>query len=139
MIFELLYGCGIRNSELCGLDLAVGAVGDDAMLVRGKGKKERLVPLGDAAAAALREYLPGREAAAESGQGWAGGRAAADERDGSGDVPADDAECGADCEGDGAEPGAGGGCASAHAAACVWDAHAGGRGGPAGDPGDAGA
>ena len=65
MIFELLYGCGIRNSELCGLDLGSVRWGDDAILVRGKGKKERLVPLGDAAAAALREYLPGRAARLE--------------------------------------------------------------------------
>ncbi len=60
VIFELLYGCGIRNSELCGLNL--GSVRWDAVLVRGKGKKERLVPLGEEAARALREYLPGREA-----------------------------------------------------------------------------
>ncbi len=62
VIFELLYGCGIRNSELCGLDLRSIRWADDAVLVRGKGKKERLVPLGDAAAAALREYLAVREA-----------------------------------------------------------------------------
>ena len=57
VIFELLYGCGIRNSELCGLDMGSIRWADDAVLVRGKGKKERLVPLGDAAAAALRDYL----------------------------------------------------------------------------------
>ncbi|MBS1799276.1 MAG: tyrosine-type recombinase/integrase [Acidobacteria bacterium] len=62
VIFELLYGCGIRNSELVGLNVDSVKWGDDAILVRGKGKKERLVPLGDEAAIALREYLPAREA-----------------------------------------------------------------------------
>jgi integrase/recombinase XerC len=61
VIFELLYGCGIRNSELCGLDLESVLWGDDAVRVFGKGKKERLVPLGDEAAAAIRAYLPMRE------------------------------------------------------------------------------
>ena len=60
VIFELLYGCGIRNSELCGLNMGSIRWSDDAVLVRGKGKKERLVPLGDAAAEALRGYLAGR-------------------------------------------------------------------------------
>jgi integrase/recombinase XerC len=62
VIFELLYGCGIRNSELVGLDMGSVKWRDDAVLVRGKGRKERLVPLGDEAAAALRVYLPMREA-----------------------------------------------------------------------------
>jgi integrase/recombinase XerC len=62
VIFELLYGCGIRNSELVGLDMRSVRWADDCVLVRGKGKKERLVPLGDEAAVALRGYLPGREA-----------------------------------------------------------------------------
>ena len=60
MIFELLYGCGIRNSELCGLDLKNIYWRDDAIRVFGKGKKERIVPLGDAAAEAMRVYLPMR-------------------------------------------------------------------------------
>ena len=60
VIFELLYGCGIRNSELCGLDVKSIAWGNDAIRVFGKGKKERLVPLGDEAAAAIRAYLPMR-------------------------------------------------------------------------------
>ncbi len=60
VIFELLYGCGIRNAELCGMDLKDVHWKNDAILVRGKGRKERPVPLGDAAAAALREYLPVR-------------------------------------------------------------------------------
>jgi integrase/recombinase XerC len=62
VIFELLYGCGIRNSELVGLDMGSVKWRDDAVLVRGKGRKERLVPLGDEAAAALKAYLPQREA-----------------------------------------------------------------------------
>jgi integrase/recombinase XerC len=61
VIFELLYGSGIRNSELCGLDLASILWGDDAIRVFGKGRKERLVPLGDEAAAAIRVYLPERQ------------------------------------------------------------------------------
>lgn len=61
VIFELLYGCGIRNSELVGLDMDSLKWRDDAVLVRGKGKKERLVPLGDEAAVALKDYLPARE------------------------------------------------------------------------------
>lgn len=62
VIFELLYGCGIRNSELVGLNMGSVKWRDDAVLVRGKGKKERLVPLGDEAAVALKVYLPLREA-----------------------------------------------------------------------------
>ncbi len=59
VIFELLYGCGIRNAELVGLDLRDIHWANEAILVRGKGRKERHVPLGDAAALALRGYLPG--------------------------------------------------------------------------------
>src|SRR5579884_2666843 len=58
VIFELLYGCGIRNAELVGLDLTDIHWANEAILVRGKGRKERYVPLGDAAAQALRTYLP---------------------------------------------------------------------------------
>jgi integrase/recombinase XerC len=61
MIFELLYGCGIRNSELVGIDLTDIQWKNDAILVRGKGRKQRYVPLGDQAAAAIRAYLPQRE------------------------------------------------------------------------------
>jgi integrase/recombinase XerC len=62
VIFELLYGAGIRNAELCGIDLSDIHWANEAILVRGKGKKERYVPLGDAAAAALRVYIAEREA-----------------------------------------------------------------------------
>jgi integrase/recombinase XerD len=56
-MLEVLYACGLRVSELVGLrladpDLAVGIV-----RVVGKGDKERLVPLGDAAVESLRAYL----------------------------------------------------------------------------------
>ena len=61
MIFELLYGCGIRNSELVGIDLADIHWKNDAILVKGKGRKQRYVPLGDEAAEAIRAYLPVRE------------------------------------------------------------------------------
>jgi integrase/recombinase XerC len=60
VIFELLYGSGIRNAELVGLDLKHIRWAAETLLVRGKGAKERLVPFGDAAAAAIRAYLPER-------------------------------------------------------------------------------
>jgi site-specific recombinase XerD len=58
-ILELLYGCGLRVAELCGLDL--WDIDPEAQWVRvlGKGAKERIVPMGDFAAEALREYLAG--------------------------------------------------------------------------------
>ena len=62
VIWELLYGCGIRNSELVGIDLVAIDWKNDAILVLGKGRKERYVPLGDAASLAMRTYLPLREA-----------------------------------------------------------------------------
>ena len=62
VIFELLYGCGIRNAELTGLNLADIHWANEAVLVRGKGQKQRYVPLGDAAAQAVRAYLAERQA-----------------------------------------------------------------------------
>jgi len=62
VIFELLYGCGIRNSELVGINMTDIQWKNDAILVRGKGRKERYVPLGDEAAIAMRAFLPLREA-----------------------------------------------------------------------------
>ena len=60
-IFELLYGCGLRNSELVGIQLDDIGWSNEVIRVRGKGKKQRLVPLGDAAAVAIRAYLPERQ------------------------------------------------------------------------------
>ena len=61
-ILELLYGCGMRNAELTGLNLQDIHWANEAILVRGKGQKQRYVPLGDAAAQALRAYLAERSA-----------------------------------------------------------------------------
>jgi integrase/recombinase XerC len=60
MMFELLYGCGIRNSELIGINLDDIRLSSEAILIRGKGKKERYVPFGDSVKAALASYLPVR-------------------------------------------------------------------------------
>ena len=56
-IFELLYGCGIRVSELAGLNLEDVDRTERWLRVRGKGRKERQVPLPGQAAAALERYL----------------------------------------------------------------------------------
>ena len=68
---ELLYGCGIRNAELTGLNLEDIHWANEAILIRGKGQKQRYVPLGDAAAQAVRAYLAERAArlTAASGEG----------------------------------------------------------------------
>jgi integrase/recombinase XerC len=60
-LFEVLYGAGLRISEACNLDLGdVVPEGSGARLnVRqGKGRKDRLVPLGARAMSAIRDYLP---------------------------------------------------------------------------------
>ena len=61
LLFELLYGCGIRNSELVGINLDDISMSNEAILIRGKGKKERYVPFGGSALAALAVYLPWRQ------------------------------------------------------------------------------
>jgi integrase/recombinase XerC len=60
LMFELLYGCGIRNSELVGINLDDIRLSNEAILIRGKGKKERYVPFGDSVKSALAAYLPTR-------------------------------------------------------------------------------
>src|SRR5690242_4121098 len=62
LMLELLYGCGIRNSELTGINFDDIRLSAEAILIRGKGKKERYVPFGGAARAALAAYLPARQA-----------------------------------------------------------------------------
>jgi integrase/recombinase XerC len=61
VIFELLYGCGIRNSELVGIRLEDIAWSNEAILIRGKGKKERYVPFGENASEAIATYLEERQ------------------------------------------------------------------------------
>jgi integrase/recombinase XerC len=61
LILELLYGCGLRNSELVGLDLNHVSWPNEAMLVHGKGKKQRYVPFGGSAREAMERYLPARQ------------------------------------------------------------------------------
>ncbi|HEY1400953.1 MAG TPA: tyrosine recombinase XerC [Terriglobales bacterium] len=60
LMLELLYGCGIRNSELVGINVDDIRLSAEAILIRGKGKKERYVPFGGAARSALAIYLPWR-------------------------------------------------------------------------------
>ena len=62
LMLELLYGCGIRNSELTGINVDDIRLSAEAILIRGKGKKERYVPFGDSAKNALTAYLPARQA-----------------------------------------------------------------------------
>ena len=57
LLFELLYGCGLRISELCGLNREDLDRSERWIRVRGKGRKERQVPYGSKAAAALEKYL----------------------------------------------------------------------------------
>ncbi len=56
-IVEVLYGCGLRVSELCGLDLRRVMLDEQVLRVVGKGNKERVVPIVGTAAAALSDYL----------------------------------------------------------------------------------
>jgi len=56
-ILEVLYGCGCRVSELCGLDVTDLDPSEATLLLRGKGRKQRLVPVGEPALESVRLYL----------------------------------------------------------------------------------
>lgn len=60
-ILELLYGSGLRASELIGLDQKDIDFFNDQIKVMGKGRKERIIPLGRMAKEALKEYLGERK------------------------------------------------------------------------------
>ena len=64
-ILEVLYGCGLRVSEAAGLRISHVHLDEGFVDVIGKGDKQRLVPLGEVAADAIRAYLPARPAPAE--------------------------------------------------------------------------
>lgn len=74
-LLELLYGAGVRVSELVGLDLGDIDLRAGRARVLGKGRKERLVPFGDAARDALTEYLTVRPALAHPRTGALDARA----------------------------------------------------------------
>jgi len=61
-MLELFYSSGLRLSELRGIDLSDLDLVTQQVKVRGKGRKERIVPLGDPAQRALRNYLVKRDA-----------------------------------------------------------------------------
>ena len=56
-MLEMAYGCGLRVSELVGLQLNQVNLAAGVVVVFGKGSKERMVPIGGAAIRALKAYL----------------------------------------------------------------------------------
>jgi integrase/recombinase XerC len=73
-MLETLYSTGIRVSELVGLNVVDLDAAGEALRIRGKGKKERLVPLGTHALGAIQRYAEMVEADAKFGQVWAADR-----------------------------------------------------------------
>jgi site-specific recombinase XerD len=57
-VLELLYGSGLRVSELCGLDTTSLDLDAAAVVVWGKGSKQRRVPMSESSVAALRKWVP---------------------------------------------------------------------------------
>ena len=68
-LLEILYATGLRVSELVGLKLSSLSRDGRIVTVRGKGGKERLVPLGEGARDALNDWLPLRDRMAKDGGG----------------------------------------------------------------------
>lgn len=60
-IFELLYGCSLRVSELCDLNLNDIDFSNNTVKVLGKGSKYRIVPLGSKSAEIIKEYFEKRK------------------------------------------------------------------------------
>jgi len=74
-MLETLYSTGIRVSELVGLELDEIDLTGEAIKVKGKGKKERVVPLGSHAMAAIRKYMEMLRADGRFLSAWAEGKA----------------------------------------------------------------
>ena len=66
-IFELLYGCGLRVSELVNLDIRNVNIQTSILKTMGKGSKERIIPFGKKAKNAILKYLKQREKIASLG------------------------------------------------------------------------
>ena len=130
-ILELLYGCGLRVSELVGLDTDRVDLDGQQVRVIGKGNKERRVPMGDEARERLHRYRIGPRSAVDGQEADAGGvrRPAREADEPRGGVAAGEAL-----------DGGGGGHRAGHAAhvpAQLRDPSARGRSRPARGPGPA--
>jgi integrase/recombinase XerD len=73
-MLEVTYGCGLRVSELVGLQLRQVNLAAGALVVLGKGSKERMVPMGGAAIRALKAYLERRDEILNPTGGAKGGK-----------------------------------------------------------------
>lgn len=70
LVIELLYGCGIRLSELIGLRITDLQLSQSVLSVIGKGNKQRLIPIHAGLVTGLREYLDYRAAAFPAAETW---------------------------------------------------------------------
>jgi site-specific recombinase XerD len=57
VIFEILYGCALRVSELCGINNVDVDIKSKVIKIRGKGNKERIVPIGDKSLEIIQAYM----------------------------------------------------------------------------------
>ncbi|WP_286333362.1 site-specific tyrosine recombinase, partial [Duncaniella freteri] len=60
-MMEVLYGCGLRVSELIGLEISRTYLDDGFLIVRGKGNKERMVPMSETSIEEIKGWLADRE------------------------------------------------------------------------------
>ncbi len=132
LMFELLYGCGIRNSELTGINLEDIRLSAEAILIRGKGKKERYVPFGDSVKTALGRLPAGPpEGIGRTEEKCPGIIAQLARR------PPHHPQCGTDRQKNCRRQGLVAGSSSAYASPCLRNPYAGRRRRPARDSGDA--